>query len=195
VLISDVEGDSQGQDRDNFAIGVHLVDSVHDVRLERVIMRNALDTLHPYWNGDGFAAERDVRGLHLVGTKAINNSDAGYDLKSSATFLEDVTAEGNKRNYRLWGQETVITGCAGVDPTIRGGTGSQIQVQLLETAAVSIRSCSFIDAAPETVVFSVEGTSSLDLRDVEVRHSASGELAAVASGADLAQYEVEVSNG
>ncbi|HEY7704575.1 MAG TPA: hypothetical protein VID03_07060 [Acidimicrobiia bacterium] len=195
VLIQDVVGDSQGQDGDNFAIGVHLVDSVHDVRLERVTMSNALDTLHDYWNGDGFATERDVFRVHLVGTEAANNSDAGYDLKSSSTVLEDVTAAGNKRNYRLWGEDMVVADCSGLDPLLRGGTGSPIQVQVLESAEVWMENCTFADSASATVVFSVEGTSSLELRDVDVEHSASGELSSVAGGADLTQFQVKVSTG
>ena len=132
VRLVDVAGDSRGQDGDNFAIGLHLVDSVHDVRLERVSMSNALDTLHPYWNGDGFATEREVQRVELVATRASGNSDAGYDLKSSSTMLEDAVASGNKRNYRLWGREMVVVGCSGLDPASQGGTGEPMQVQLLE---------------------------------------------------------------
>src|SRR3546814_13823078 len=44
VLIEDVRGDSQFQDGENFAIGVHITDTAHDVTIDRVAMRNALDT-------------------------------------------------------------------------------------------------------------------------------------------------------
>ncbi|MGH8958152.1 MAG: hypothetical protein ACRDVK_05710, partial [Acidimicrobiia bacterium] len=68
IELAEIIGDSQRQDGDNFAIGIHLVDSVHDVSIERVSMDNARDTIHEYWNGDGFAAEENVYQLHLIYT-------------------------------------------------------------------------------------------------------------------------------
>src|SRR5262249_29716929 len=60
VLLEDVIGDSERQDGDDFAEGVALEGTVHDVVLRRVTMRNSHDTLHEYWNGDGFTTEANV---------------------------------------------------------------------------------------------------------------------------------------
>jgi hypothetical protein len=192
VLISDVIGDSQHQDGDNFAIGVQLTDTVHDVRIERVSMRNARDTVHDYWNGDGFSAESGVRRVHFVDTMASGNTDAGYDLKSSDTILEGVTAEANKRNYRLWGQRILLKGCVGLDPIIQGGTGSQTQVQVLEAAIVEIDGCSFMDKDPSTVVLELEEHASLVLRNSQVEYSLLAQLSQVDGTASLDTIEVEV---
>ena len=67
-----------------------------------------------YTNGDGIASERPVDSLLIERVTANDNSDAGFDLKSTNTVLNDTHAQGNKRNYRFWA--TVRTG------TITSGT-------------------------------------------------------------------------
>ena len=57
-LMEDVLGDSERQDGDNFAIGIALEDTVHDVVLRHVTMMNSHDSTNEYWNGDGFTTER-----------------------------------------------------------------------------------------------------------------------------------------
>jgi hypothetical protein len=56
-----------------------------------------------YTNGDGIAAERQVQDLTISRVVSRNNSDGGFDLKSSNTKLDQLRAEHNYRNYRLWG--------------------------------------------------------------------------------------------
>ncbi|EMD84336.1 hypothetical protein C725_0266 [Pacificimonas flava] len=56
-----------------------------------------------YPQGDGVSAERGVSKLTITGVSASGNADGGYDLKSSETRLDDLRAEDNYRNYRLWG--------------------------------------------------------------------------------------------
>lgn len=55
-----------------------------------------------YTNGDGIASERPVDSLLIERVTANGNSDAGFDLKSTNTVLNDTHAERNKRNYRFW---------------------------------------------------------------------------------------------
>jgi hypothetical protein len=55
-----------------------------------------------YTNGDGIASERKVHGLSIVRVVSKNNSDGGFDLKSSPTTLDQLRAENNGRNYRFW---------------------------------------------------------------------------------------------
>jgi hypothetical protein len=57
-----------------------------------------------YTNGDGIAAEWPVRNLQITNVEANDNSDAGFDLKSSQTRLDRLTASRNSRNYRFWGE-------------------------------------------------------------------------------------------
>jgi hypothetical protein len=170
VLLEDVAGDSQQQDGDDFAIGVHLEDEVHGVVLRRVSMANTRDSLHEYWNGDGFATERDVHDITFEDTSASGNTDAGYDLKSTQTTLVNAVASGNKRNFRLWSDDLVARDCRGVDPQKRGGSGSQAQVWLGEDARARLDGCTFTDADPETVVFALEPGARLSMTGGEIAH-------------------------
>lgn len=183
ILLEDVVGDSQQQDGDDFAIGVHLEDEVHDVLLRRVTMSNTRDSLHEYWNGDGFATERDVHDVTFEDTTASGNTDAGYDLKSTATTLFNAVASDNKRNFRFWADDTVAEDCVGEDPLKRGGSSSQAQVWLGEDAEVRLEGCSFSDDDPETVVFVLEPGAQLTMDGGDVAHA--GELQDLQEGADV----------
>jgi hypothetical protein len=88
-----VYGDSERQDGDNFAIGVALSGTVHNVVLRRVAMMNSHDSSEEYWNGDGFATERGVYNIRFEDTHASGSTDSGYDLKSTDTVLHRVRAE------------------------------------------------------------------------------------------------------
>ena len=188
VLLEDVVGDSQQQDGDDFAIGVHLEDEVHDVMLRRVSMSNTRDSLHEYWNGDGFATERGVHDITFEDTTATGNTDAGYDLKSSATTLVNAVASDNKRNFRFWADDLVARDCVGEDPLKRGGSSSQAQVWLGEDAQVLLEGCSLSDDDPETVVFVLESGAQLTMDGGDIEHA--GELEALQQGSDVELRDV-----
>ena len=185
VLIEDVVGDSQRQDRDDFAMGVHLEDTAHDVTLRRVTMRNAHDTTDEYWNGDGFASERGNYDLRFEDTLATGNTDGGYDLKSSRTTLVRARAEDNKRNFRLWGTDVELTDCVGLDPNKRGGSSSQTQVWVGKDAEVVLQGCVLTDDSPDTIVFDLAEDASLTVEDSVVEHSPEARLERSESGAEL----------
>lgn len=163
VVIRDVVGDSERQDEDgdDFAMGVHLSDTVHDVLVERVTMRNTFDSGpdDDYWNGDGFASERDTYGLVFRDTEATDNTDAGYDLKSTATTLVRALAAGNKRNFRLWG-EAELTDCVARDPVTRGGSGGRANVWVADDATVRLRGCTLDGGSGDDLV-TVEGDAAV----------------------------------
>ncbi len=172
VLIEDVVGDSQRQDGDRFAMGIHLSDTVHDVLIRRTTMRNSHDSTKgqkKYWNGDGFVANSGVRGLTLIDTVATGSTDAGYDLKSADTLLVRPFAADNKRNYRFWNDGIEVENCVGENPHKRGGNGTQTQVQLAPDSAVVLRGCTFRDDSPDTVVFEVSEGSLMRVWDTRVR--------------------------
>lgn len=173
ILIEDVYGDSQRQDGDNFAIGVHLGGTVHDVLVNRTTMANATDTLsNGYWNGDGFATERAVYDVVFKETVARGNTDAGYDLKSKSTVLIDTFAEDNSRNYRIWGEAEMINP-VGLNPHKRGGSSnSQDQVWVEAGASLSITGGYFADAGSTTRVFVNRG-SDFSVTDTEVVYASS----------------------
>jgi Ca2+-binding RTX toxin-like protein len=155
VVIQDVLGDSEKQTYDNFAIGVHLDGTVHNVVLSHVIMANNWNTSSDYWNGDGFATERGVYNIRFEYTASNGNTDAGYDLKSNDTVLDHATADANKRNFRLWGDNITIQDSTGTNPHRYGGSGSQDQVWLAAGAKATILNSVFTDHDPSTTVYNV----------------------------------------
>jgi hypothetical protein len=183
VLLEDVVGDSQQQDGDDFAIGVHLEDEVHGVVLRRVTMDNTRDSLNEYWNGDGFATERDVYDITFEDTAASGNTDAGYDLKSTQTVLVNASASGNKRNFRFWSDDLIARDCRGTDPLKRGGSSSQAQVWLGEDAEARLDGCTFSSDDPATIVFVLEPGARLLMNGGEVDHA--GTLQDLQAGATI----------
>lgn len=175
ILIEDVRGDSQRQDGDDLAVGVHLEGTVHDVVIRRVTMENAQTSSDGYWNGDGFATERGVYGVLFEDTVARGNADGGYDLKSTDTVLLNPVAERNGRNFRFWG-EVEIYNALGLDPHHHGGSvGGQKQVQILNGADVLMVGGSFADSGSATVVVTRDG-GVLTLREVDIVHAAGADV-------------------
>jgi hypothetical protein len=150
-----------------------------------VTMRNAHDSLHEYWNGDGFASERGNYDIRFEDTLATGNTDGGYDLKSSRTTLVRARAEDNKRNFRLWGTDVTATDCVGLDPNKRGGSSSQTQVWVGKDAEVVLRDCVLTDDSPDTIVFDLAEDASLTVEDSRVEHSPEARLERSESGAEL----------
>ena len=184
ILMEGVVCDSEHEDGDSFAEGIHLVGSVHRVLIRDTRAQNTTDTLGTYWNGDGFATEADVRDVAFVRTAATDNTDAGYDLKSKNTWLISTSASDNKRNYRLWGSAELVD-CAGTSPRRRGGAGNQVQVWLAPHASVRVSGCTFSDRSSDTVVFDVGPAASLNVVSTRVTHSALGTVEVRSPGSSL----------
>jgi hypothetical protein len=185
VILEDIVGDSERQDRDNFAEGIALEGTVHDVLLRRVTMRNSQDTLHEYWNGDGFTAEQNTYRLRFEDTMASGNTDGGYDLKSNETVLLRAVAEDNKHNFKLWGKDVAIDSCVGRGPHRRGGTGVQDQMEILKGADVTVTRCEFFDSDPLTTVFHVETDARLTVENTRVSKHPAGTSSLVEQGGAL----------
>ncbi|HEY9217663.1 MAG TPA: calcium-binding protein [Phenylobacterium sp.] len=161
ILIEDVVGDSQGQAGDNFAMGLLFDGTVHDAVVRHVSMNNSVDTLNAYWNGDGFVTERGVYNVQFIDTVAAGNTDGGYDLKSRSTSLDGAYAEGNKRNFRFWSDDTVMVDSTGKDPNLYGGTGTQAQVWVADGGKVTIVNSTFTDSSPDTIVYDATAVGSM----------------------------------
>jgi hypothetical protein len=159
VLIENVYGDSEGQIGD-FAMGVHLDGTVHDVTIRKSIMENARDSGTGYWNGDGFVTERGVYGITFEDTVARGNADGGYDLKSTDTTLTRAIADGNGRNFRIWGETTLIEP-VGLSPHKWGGTGGQYQIQLMNGGQATVVGGKFVDGGSATTVVVTEAGTNI----------------------------------
>ena len=151
--------------------GIDLRDTVHDVLLDRVTSANHRMVYVPgnYTNGDGFSNERGTYRITYRQTRSTGNSDGGYDLKSTDTELDDVTAENNGRNYRIWGSAHA-TKITSIDPTgahVWGRTGNNLLIDMFVARStttapmfylepggkVTVTACDF-QVAPNTPMFS-----------------------------------------
>jgi len=179
VLIDNVRADMAGQLGDDLPEGVHLDGTVHNVTLNQVVMENVQSTAGAYFNGDGFATERGVYDIRFIDTVARGNSDGGYDLKSTGTVLVRALSEENGRNFRLWGEATLIDP-TGRNPVLRGGISEQNQLWLDTAANVTVIGGHFDDAGSRTKVISSNGK--LTLQGVEITRS---ELSILATQASL----------
>lgn len=171
VLIEDVRGDSERQDDDGFTMGVHLDGTAHDIVFRRVTMENATGDRGTgvYWNGDGFAAERGTYNLTFEDTVARGNTDGGYDIKSDHVTFIRALAEDNSRNFRVWGEDVKIIDSVGLNPQIRGGSGSQAQLWVGDGAKVEVIGSTFSDAGSKTHV--IENGGTLTLVDTDIRQA------------------------
>ena len=182
ILLEDVIGDSEHQDGDDFAEGVALLGSVHDVVMRRVTMRNSRDTLHEYWNGDGFATEADTYRIRFEDTVGAGNTDAGYDIKSNDVQLVRAVAKDNKHNFKFWGRAIVLSDCIGRSPHRRGGTGVQDQMEIAQGADVAVTNCRFVDTDPSTTIFHVATGARLRVRNTTVSKNKDASMSMVAEG-------------
>lgn len=165
VLIEDVRGDSRFQDGDNFAIGVHITGTAHDVTIDRVAMRNALDTVNDYRNGDGFATERGTYDITLRDVIATGNSDGGLDLKSDNIAVDGAIVSGNGRNIRLWGTGAQLSNIVSLDAGAPLAGGNREHIWLAEGANATIDGALFSDPGSPTLFNLAERNGALTVRD------------------------------
>lgn len=192
VRITDVVGDSAGQTFDDYAMGIHLDDTVHDVVLQRVTMLNNQNFTGSYWNGDGFATEGNTHHITFIDTVARGSTDGGYDLKSDYTTLIRTVADDNARNYRFWGHGNVMEAAVGLDPHSRNG-GSNSQIWMKGGAELTIRNSEFIDAGYATKVFNYDDRATINLDNVRITYAEGAVLkfaAGTLSGLDADLVEI-----
>ncbi|MPT48048.1 MAG: hypothetical protein E2598_06455 [Sphingobium sp.] len=130
ILIEDVWLDSERQEDGSnpWATGVMFNDTAHDVVARRVKSYNTYHNIPDgYWNADGFSTERKNYNFLFEDCESGGHTDGGVDFKSTSTVLVRFKSFDNKRNYRLWGEVTLID-CIGLNPFRRGGTGNTCQV-------------------------------------------------------------------
>ena len=185
VLIEDVLVDSRRHDGDRFAMGFHLTDTVHNVVFRRVVAMNARDTISHYRNGDGFVAERGTYALTFEDTEAIDNMDAGYDIKGSDVTLLRALASGNKRNFRFWGSKITMSSSTGVDPVRRGGDGTPAHVWAGPAATFLIGDSRFLGGDADIIVFDLEAAAVGVAEQTIVRRERGSDLVHLLDGASM----------
>lgn len=155
VVLDGVNGDSQFTDGANFAIGVSLGGTVHDVVVRNSSMGNVRDTTNVYYNGDGFATEAGAYDILFENVRAYNNTDAGFDIKSSSTTLVDTVSEGNTRNYRFWSDVTA-TGISSIEPAYHGGTGQASNFWIAGGNVVTLTDAIIADSSASSWLYDAE---------------------------------------
>src|SRR3546814_11498428 len=78
--------------------------TAHDFRVERCSMRGFQwkRKARQYWNGDGFSTERGNARMLVRQCAAWDNSDGGFDLKSTETVLDDCgSGRKDRKSTRL----------------------------------------------------------------------------------------------
>lgn len=190
LLFEDVFGDSEAQQHDDFSTGITLYQFAHDAVLRRAVMLNHQQLGGDgYWNADGFSSERDNYNLTFEDTYAAGNTDGGYDLKSTATTLVRAVAADNKRNFRIWGEAT-LTGCVGLAPHLRGGSGTQAQVHGNPQSHFVVVDGRFVDDDPDTIVFDMDDDASAEVMGGCAMHHPDATYQTVEAAASLTVTDV-----
>jgi hypothetical protein len=188
VIMENVLGDSMRQDFDNFAEGVDLSGSVHDVVFRRCVMRNSQQTLgsDEFWNGDGFTSEPDTYNIVFEDCIASGNTDAGFDLKSNNVTLHRCKSYGNTANFKLWGRQGVVMEeCVSENPVHHGGSQDPRHVTAVWGADILVRNCRFVDQNREAIVYHTDANEKADpptgstISVINSNVSTSGELSFV----------------
>lgn len=120
-------------------VGIAFDGEANDFRLERCTMRGFrwARGARQYWNGDGFSTERGNARILFRQCAAWDNSDGGFDLKSTDTVLDDCISGRNARNYRLW-SSIRATRLTSLDPVKIGGIGDTNHFALMSRSAEPI---------------------------------------------------------
>ena len=119
-------------------VGIGFADTAHDFRIERCSMRGFQWKRRDrqYWNGDGFSTERGNARFLFRQCAAWDNSDGGFDLKSTETMLDDCISGRNARNFRLW-SSIRATRLVSVDPIKIGGIGDTNHFSIMAAKGAS----------------------------------------------------------
>lgn len=140
-VIEDVSASCAGSvGAHDLPVGIAFADQAHDFRVERCTMRGFQWKRGDkrYWNGDGYSAERGNRRLIFRRCAAWDNSDGGFDLKSTETLLDDCVSGRNARNYRLW-SSIRATQLTSLDPVKVGGIGDTNHISIMGPKAANAK--------------------------------------------------------
>ena len=157
ILFEDCEGDSDRQDRDNFATGIKFDHTAHDIVVRRCKMGNIIDTYSAYQNGDGFASERGNYNLLFEDCVAHNCTDGGWDCKSDNIIIRRCQGIENHRNFRLWGY-ALLEDCISIEPKDNAGFNGYAQYHFAGYSSSLVRcvNCRAEATTSKATVFTAE---------------------------------------
>ena len=155
VRLERIFSDSEEQLSSDFPMGVALQSEVYDVEIKKALFTNHREVLSSgYFNGDGVATESEVSDVLIEDVISTQNTDGGFDLKSTSTVLKRTIAYGNKRNYRLWNPVEIVDSYS-FDPIKWGGSGNKVHFGLFGNRDfnVTIRDTTIIDVDSNSTIF------------------------------------------
>lgn len=123
VLVTDSHADAQFLQGD-FAVGFDVENPAWNIEFRNCSSRGNVFVESKYWNGDGFKAEEETKNIRWIRCQAFDNADAGFDIKTKNAYLEDIVAERNSRNIRIW-QSAVLKKIQASSSKIHGGETSE----------------------------------------------------------------------
>ncbi|WP_139139302.1 hypothetical protein [Sphingobium phenoxybenzoativorans] len=111
-----------------------------------------------YANGDGVAAEKAVDRLTIEDVDSSDNSDGGFDLKSTNTVLRNLSASRNYRSYRFWGTAaaTTLTSTDPVNAHVWAGGGAVVVIDKLIATSKTNALILYVDGAKSVTIKSCE---------------------------------------
>lgn len=104
---------------------------IHDITFTDCVARNNgyPQPAGDYANGDGFSSEGGAYNISYIRCQSYNNNDGGFDDKAHNVLYRDCIVAGNKRQFRMWGDNAVYENCVAANSmfgsaTSAGSTGS-----------------------------------------------------------------------
>ncbi|WP_157987906.1 hypothetical protein [Jiangella endophytica] len=153
----------------------------HDIVFQDVVSRNSHHEAAGYWNGDGFAAERDSRDITYIRSRAFDSTDGGFDDKSNDPAYVDTIAFGNKRNYRIWSHEGAqYFNVVGGHSHRRGGSGNSLGLHVTGAGIADVYFSTFTENENQEI--GLENADRVDLHDSIVAKTNGTELYSLGGG-------------
>lgn len=156
-IVEDCEGDSDRQDKDNFASGFILYDTAHSFVFRRCTMGNIIDTVNVYQNGDAFSGERGNHDIQFYDCLGHNCTDAGWDFKGDDIQLYNCISRENHRSYRFWGYAQLYN-CQSIEPIENAGYNryGMFHYSAFNCSMLELFGCSAVASTSKASVFSAE---------------------------------------
>lgn len=104
-----------------------------------------------YWNGDGFSTEGNNYNYTYLRCRSFDNHDGGFDDKARSANYRDCVALGNKRGFRIWGSNGVMTNCLSAYNASWGDAYAAHGLWVSAGDSVSVSQSTFFNATDEQV--------------------------------------------
>lgn len=194
-LIEDCDLDSEEQDLDNTAIGVHISGSSHDGIVRRVRSSRCIDNIGPpsrYMQGDAFILSPTTHHVEVDDCIAEGCGDSGYGIDGTSHTLTDLRAYDCRHSF-LAQNSCTLTRPKGFDARNRGDNFPTAHVYVGPGKTCTIVDGAFVSALNSTVpVFYLAAGASLVLNGFSVQKGSNAALVAGPGSANVTGLGTQV---